>query len=564
MFLQRLCGRGSTAILVSSLLFLPTQPARAQAKDAFVEAVADFSQATAGNVGDEGPTLKAALDAMAAGLAQWDGAVSRVEAGFTAAITGAPPREAAQMRATIGVTYLERGRLAEALTHLDAAASSPEMPASVHLLRGLGHARRGRHAAAAEAFGRARRAAPTSATAAYLFLRATPDAKPSAERTAALRTLSSAVAAVASGVSRPDVAVPVFDAIGDGSVDTPLFPLSAYASGVELFRQARYAEALASWRAAVAADPLATNAALATSEARAASAALAAGDTRSAVDGFLSVPGRATSSEVQRLLGLAYSTLGDHGKSLEHLRAASRLNPKDERARLSIVDVLVASGDRAAARAALIDTLKAFPRSGQAQWRLGRLSRDLGDEAAALQAYEAAARLTPLAGASALHAAIGALRHNAFDLEAAAAAYERRVDLTPHASAAHLDLGAVYRAQDRLEDAWVEFAAAAMVEPTNARALAALGQVQADMSDDDEAVVMLQAAVRLDPEQVEARYALSRALLRAGRPDDARRELEAYERLQKAAMEAQRRQFEANSRAIEKALREGRPTGTAR
>ncbi|HEY6507412.1 MAG TPA: tetratricopeptide repeat protein, partial [Vicinamibacterales bacterium] len=274
---------------------------------------------------------------------------------------------------------------------------------------------------------------------------------------------------------------------------------------------------------------------------------------------FSSLQTRDTSSEIQRLLGLSYWALEDYPKSLEHLAAAARLNPMDERARLSQADVLVASGNPTGARDVLTAAVAAFPKSGQAQWRLGRLLLDLGDEAGALRAYEEVAGLTPLAGTSAVHAVIGRLQHRKLELDLAASSYERRATLTPNVRDAHMDLGDVYRAQGRTEDALAEYAVAAMLAPTSAAAFAAIGQVRTEMADDEGAVTMLQAAVRLDAGHVEARYALSRALLRLGRADEARRELDAFERLQKAAMEAERRRFDENARAIERTLREGDP-----
>ena len=74
-------------------------------------------------------------------------------------------------------------------------------------------------------------------------------------------------------------------------------------------------------------------------------------------------------------------------------------------------------------------------------------------------------------------------------------------------------------------------------------------------------MAMLRIAVRLDANHGAAHYALGRALLRAGRPDEARQALAAYERIQKAEMDAQRRQFEENSRAIESALEGGASKG---
>jgi tetratricopeptide (TPR) repeat protein len=159
-----------------------------------------------------------------------------------------------------------------------------------------------------------------------------------------------------------------------------------------------------------------------------------------------------------------------------------------------------------------------------------------------------------VAGASIVYAAIGRLQHSALNLAAAATAYERRAALAPRSARAHLDLATVYQAQDRLEDALVEDLAAALVDPTNAGAFAAAGQLRADQGDDAGAITLLRSAVRLDANLGAARYALGRALLRTGRADEARQQLAAFERLQQAELEAQRRRFEENARALESAV----------
>ena len=548
-------GRIARFSLFLPLAFFLTAPAQAhaQAKDAFVEGLVALSQAAAGTFGHEGPALKDALDRMNDGLAQWDAAVARVERGFGGAIASAAPREAAQMRATLGATYLERGRIGDALPHLDAAASLDA--AAVQILRGLGHMRAGQLAAAADAFRRALVLEPASASAALLFIGVTRGAGPSKERELAMVALLDGVSGLVAGTGVPAIAVLPLDLLDDASVDEPFYPISAYGRGLALLREGKHRDALASLRAAVDADPLVTDAALSTPEARAAADALRGQDARRAVQLLQSVPGREASSEIQRLLGVAYWTLEDYARGAEHLRAAVRLNPRNERARLALADVLVAARDPGAARDVLLQTIAAFPSSGPAHWRLGRLSRDVGDASRALQAFEAASRLTPFAGASIVYAAIGRLQHNKLDLEAAAAAYERRAGLTPLARDAHLDLGAVYVAQDRLDDALAEFLLAALLDPKSARAFAALGQVLADMANDADALRMLQRAIALDDTLLDARYAASRALLRLGRTEDARAELLIFERLQREAMAAERRRFEDNARAIEDAPR---------
>ena len=461
------------------LLCLPA-PSAAQAKDDFVRALIDLSQAVDGAAGRNGPAVEPSLDAMAAGLAQWDAAVARVEAGFKGAITGAAPAEAARMRATLGATYLERGRLTEALVHLDRAVTLDPSFAPAQLLRGLGRAKLHQPQAAAAAFAAARRLDPGSVAVAYQYLRATRGVATARDRAASLDVLLKAASSGPGAAT--DLAGLPLDLLDDASVDAPLFVPAAYVAGFRLLAEARYPEALAS------------------------------------------------------------------------LRAAAAVDSTDERARMAKADALVAAGQPEAAHAVLTDTVRRYPASGQAWWRLGRLNEDGADLPAALKAYDAAARLAPVAGASIVYAAIGRLQHSALNLPAAATAYERRAALAPRSAQAHLDLATVYQAQDRLEDALVEDLAAALVDPTSASAFAAAGQLRADQGDDAGAITLLRTAVRLDATHGAARYALGRALLRAGRADEARQQLAAFERIQQAELEAQRRRFEENARALESAV----------
>ena len=468
----------SVALAVCCLLCLPSRSA-AQPKDDFVRALIDLSQAVDG-AGQPGPGVRASLDAMAKGLAEWDAAVARVEAGFKGAITGAAPAQAVRMHATLGATYVDRGRLTEALVQPDRAATLDPSFAPAQFLRGLVHARLNQSAAAATAFAAARRGDPESPTAAYLYLRAARALAATPDRAASLDVLLKA--AIAGPPAPVDLAGPPLDLLDDASVEAPLFVPAAFTAGFRLVADGKYAEALASLRAAASAD----------------------------------------------------ST--------------------DEHARIAKADALVASRQYEAAHGVLTDTVRRYPASGQAYWRLARLSEDGADPAAALKAYEDAARQSPIAGASLVYAAIGRLQHAALRLDAAAKAYERRALLAPRSALAHLDLASVYQAQDRLDDALVEALAAVCADPANASAFAAAGQLRADGGDDTGAVALLRHAVRLDANLGPARYALGRALLRTGRGDEAREQLAAFERIQKREMDAQRQRFEENSRALESAV----------
>jgi tetratricopeptide (TPR) repeat protein len=201
--------------------------------------------------------------------------------------------------------------------------------------------------------------------------------------------------------------------------------------------------------------------------------------------------------------------------------------------------------------------IRAFPNSGAAHWRLGRLQEALRDERAALKSFQAAAMLPAVGGAAHVYARIGRIQHNQFDLDGAISAYGTRVELTPNDAAAHLDLGDVYRAQDRLAEALAEYLIAAILDPTNIRALVTAAQIHAANGGDEAAVTLLRRAVTLDGSHLEARYALGRALMRLGRAEEGRRELQVFEQLQQKALQDERRRFEENQIKIEDTLKGG-------
>ncbi|HEU4692907.1 MAG TPA: tetratricopeptide repeat protein, partial [Vicinamibacterales bacterium] len=173
------------------------------------------------------------------------------------------------------------------------------------------------------------------------------------------------------------------------------------------------------------------------------------------------------------------------------------------------------------------------------------------------KSFQSAVSLPSLGGAANAYARIGRIRHAQFDLDGAVSAYRRRVDLTPNDAVSHLDLGDVYRAQDRLDDALAEYLIAAILDSTSIRALATAAQIHAAAGRDDAAVRLLRRAVMLDATHLEARYALGRALMRLGQNEEGRRELQVFEQLQQKAMQDERRRFQENQIKIEEALKSG-------
>ena len=154
----------------------------------------------------------------------------------------------------------------------------------------------------------------------------------------------------------------------------------------------------------------------------------------------------------------------------------------------------------------------------------------------ALQAYEAASRLAPFAGASIVYAAIGRLQHNTLDLDAAARAYERRVALAPLAArrASRSRRACITRrtgSTTRWPSTWRPRCS---IPQERARVRRRSARCAPTWATTQGAIAMLQRAVALD-----AHTAATRATRSAGRccgwaaTDEARQELAAFERMQK-------------------------------
>jgi len=523
--------------------------ASAQAKDAFVEGLTQFINAVDGSFGDEGPALQAAVEAMTRGLGEWDERITRVESGFRADVAKAAPPAAARMHATLGTVYLERGRVDDALAQFTEAARLDPSLAQVHVLRGLAYEQTNRPADAAAAYRAAWQAKPDEPTTAYLALRVDPKAG------APLESLRAAVGRRAESTGGAPEGFPIADLLDDASVSAPILAPSAYGRAFTLIRQGKYDDALTALKEAVAADPLVTDEGLRLEESKQGSAAIRQANWRAALVSLQPALKRhPQSAEVHRLYGRVLAALGERDMSVTHLREASRLNPRDERSRIALADLLLASGKPAEALESLRQTIRDLPESGEAYWQLGRIGQAVGD-AEAVRAFEVAATKPVVAGLARIYAIVGQAYHAQFNLDAAAGAYRQRVRLAPNNRDAHFDLGEVYRAQDNLDEALVEYLAAAMIDPANARTFAMLGQVEAAAGRDEEAVVMLRRAIALDAGLLEARYAFSRALLRLGRTEEAQQELRAYEAAQAKAMDEQRRQFLDNQQKIDGVLK---------
>jgi tetratricopeptide (TPR) repeat protein len=530
-------------------LILPS-PAIAQ-HNAFVEAVAEFTAALSGSYGDEAVAARAALDRLQRGLAEWDRSLREYESNVAAIGPTASASRVLDMHRTMGMLYLARGRFDDAGREFDAAvARSPEP--LFHLFRALAHEGAGRPADALRAYATASMLDRTDPIAAYLLAAASVRAGSSPPKEA-LATLIDVVDGIAAGRHKgerdPFIATAF---VPDDLSMTPVFVPWWYSASYALLERAEYEKAVGAMRTAAAHDPLLA-APVPPALGRGADA-LRAGQVARAIDEFTAAVRDAPGSEGRRMLGVASWLAADDAHSIEELEHAIRLSPTDERARLMLIRVLEETGETGRAERLLVETLAAIPSSASAHFHLGRLYAAANRTDDAVREYEAAVGIGVFTGRTPLLLDIGALHLWALDFTRAEAAFGRAVALTPNDAVAHRERGRALLQLERPEAAFVELAAALLIDPRDYESCLVIAQIHLDAGRDPAAVGVLTYATALDPDRPEAHYALATALTRSGRRDEAAARLETFARLQARALAGQRRLIELSSLRLEAGL----------
>jgi tetratricopeptide (TPR) repeat protein len=552
-----LAMRPLVLVAFASLLASPAPAQSVETKQAFAAAVIEFLENVPGLFGDEADRLRASLDAMESGLGQWDAAARSYSTSTIEQLRGVQAPVEAAMRVALGAVHLERGRVEEAAHEFEEASRHAPGRGDIHLFRALAYRAAGRMSAAADAERRSWTIDPDDPIKAYLLLGHARAAATAMERDAALRRLQAAAderaRAPAAGRIMPFIRVSLLEDTPDRDL---VFPPVRYAGAFAALAAGSYETAIVQFRSAIAAEPLLADRARPSAALREGAAALRDGDVPSAIRALVAaVQSAPESSEAHRILATAYWFDEQHSKAAEHLRAAIRLNPGDERARIALADVFGDARDFELVERTLRETLDVMPASGAAHWRLGRLYQVLQRDVDARREFERALASGPVSGAGRLLAAIARWHARELNGDAASEACRRWVDLAPNDPAAHRELGIALRTVNRDEEALIEFLIAAVIDPLDAAAHMNIGQIHLAAERYGEAAAALQHAVDVQPNQAEARYGLAAALLRAGNEADGARQMDVARRLQADAMAESRRAYEVNLLKIEAALR---------
>ena len=507
--------------------------------EVFFQRLADLTTALEGTYGDEGPRIGEALDQMSSALAEWDRSIQAFE---TRLASESSSQSTIGALVSLARMHAQRGKSDDALRTIERALRLDPKRADVYLLRGLLLDAAGKPVEAAEAFAKTWALDASDPINAYYYLLRRPTITATrGDAQAARGVLSATARMLLTAKTRPPTPrFPDLRLVDRSASDTPLMPLAAYAPAYARLARGDYDGAITAFRSAAAVDPIVVDSSARPPTMVQAIDALREGRLNEARARLENVNELRESSETHRLLGLIYWAGSDDAKSVEQLTAAVRRNPRDERSRLALFQVLrLAERDDDAAET-LQDAIRVLPESMRARWWLGVTYERLNRFLDARRTFEQAASGAVI-GRSPIDAAIGRLAMRQGDLSAAAEAFARSIDANPNERDSHKYLAWVLQQQDRPDDALVEWVAALMIDPLDTDAHAGLGQLLVDIGRHSDAVAYLRRAVDLSPDHTEARYALAAALARVGNTVEADREFERVAREQRQAVTERRR-----------------------
>ena len=530
-----------SASVLALLLFPSTGLAQ---RDPFFSALVQFHRASAGLYGDEGPQLTAHLEAMSTALARWDAEIRNAERDLRSRLTAADVQTQLQIHTLLASLYIERGRFADALRELDQDLLIDPRRGPFHRLRGLVLQAIFRPDEAADEFRATWLLEPADPQNAYRLIayRSALTTPQEIERAIASLTI---VERELIRRERPRADAPFINIHGiiDDAGGAMAFVPAAYARGFSEILRGEFDGGLAALRAALANDPLILDSSSRPEPLARGIAALRQGLVPAAIEQLEAAAARANdSSEAHRILGTAYLIQGDIARSVQHLRDAVRLNPRDERSWLALARTLDESGRVADAEDVLRRAVIESPEAGALRWRLSTtLEKQQRADPVDLTLIAMADRLVMLVGRSELYRALAKLAQLNLSYDTAVDLLEDAVATTPNNAAAHQTLGRAYVENGRDTEGYAELVVALMLDPEAVPTLIDLGRVHLTAGRPARAVDVLERAVIGDATNAVAVRALADALIRAGRTAEGKQRLEESEQLQARAIENERR-----------------------
>ena len=380
--------RYATILATVGTLALTAVPALAQ-KDQFVAGVRELASAATEPAGS--PRIKAAVDRMAAALAEWDRAITAIDRRIAHDLENARGERAYSLHFELAVTYLERGRLADALRHLEMASDAVPAASDAQVLRAVVLELSGKRDAAATLWHSVWSLDRGNPVKAYHALRA--GASSWDERTAAEKTMRATYdRLLAKDETAQSLSLAQIDIVPDTFSAIPVVGDAATGAGFAALAEARYDDALAALRrdAVAAGDAPRGHFARAQEFEKTNRVREARHEYEAALPGILS--GR---SLVYLGIGRLAQVEGDFAAAIAAFTRAAQLNPNNVNMHRELAFAYAGQGATDEAFTELVASLLLNPREAQTFADIGRLFLDAGRDADALPPLNRALALAP-------------------------------------------------------------------------------------------------------------------------------------------------------------------------
>jgi tetratricopeptide (TPR) repeat protein len=231
-------------------------------------------------------------------------------------------------------------------------------------------------------------------------------------------------------------------------------------------------------------------------------------------------------ADLQLGLGEAQLMAGRWEPSVESLRQAVLLEPKNMLARKVLGDALYLAGKQDEAEQSLKEALRLDPNFEPARYALGRIYYQQSRFPDAIQEFQTliAADAAHYRAHDNLALCYESVGRNADALKEFLKALDLVYKDHPEYDSAHADLAEFFLRREEPEKAFQMAAEAAQRNPRSARNFFLTGKALVTLNKDLLSLRWLERAVQLDPTYREAHYLLARTYQKLGRRDDADRE----------------------------------------
>ena len=241
------------------------------------------------------------------------------------------------------------------------------------------------------------------------------------------------------------------------------------------------------------------------------------------------------------LVALSYFRDSQFDEALRRFDEAVRRGPLGEELYEAASTILFRAQLIPEAEALLVRAVQLFPTSKDVRFRLAQLYSNSARPQKALETFEQLSRMRAPAGIdpdvdrlqqSVVFQKIGNLQADLSELEKAAAAYRKALEILPGSPESRLGLGDVYVRQGRPEAALTEYRAVVEANPKNVAAHFRIADANLRMGRFPDALAAAAQTLTLDATHQRAHYVQATALVRVDRREEGEKELELYRKLE--------------------------------